>query len=64
MTERLFEKKGFTVNKEFDVKDKTFKVTRCFNSSKFMLECLTDRKTLLTRANLDTCYNKILEYVR
>lgn len=64
MTERLFEKRGFKVNTEFEFKGKIFIVTRCFNSSKFMLECLTDRKTLLTRANLDTCYNKILDYVR
>lgn len=64
MTEKLFKKKGFKVNTEFEVKGKVFIVTRCFNSSKFMLECRTDRKTLLTRANLDTCYNKILEYIR
>lgn len=64
MTEKIFEKRGFTVNKEFEVNNKIFYVSRCFNSSKYMLECRTDKKTLLTRANLDTCYNKIMEYIK
>lgn len=63
MTIKKFEKLGFSVNKKFEVNGMIFEVTPVHNGiTKFYLRCYSDGKTLLTRANLDTCYNKIIEH--
>ena len=64
MTIKSFEKKGFVINKPFDVNGLTFEVVPTMHGFHYFLRCLTDGKTLCTRANLDTCYNKIVEYAK
>ncbi|MCM1439908.1 MAG: hypothetical protein NC131_12005 [Roseburia sp.] len=62
MTIKKFEKMGFPVNKEFELCGKYFIVQPTMDGFHYSIYCLSDKKMLCSRANLDTCYNKIREY--
>lgn len=61
MTIKSFEKKGFIINKPFEVNGKKFEVSPTMHGFHYRLYC--NGECIFTRANLDTCYSKIIELV-
>lgn len=61
MTIKSFEKNGFIVNKSFEVNRNEFEVFPTMYGFHYRLYC--NGECIFTRANLDTCYNKIMELV-
>lgn len=60
MTIKSFEKKGFIINKPFEVDGKKFEVPPPTMHG-FRYRLYYNGECIFTRANLDTCYNKIME---
>lgn len=61
MTEKQFLKRGFKLNEHFELNGKTFCISRTYGRH-YTVYCYTDQKCLVTRGNLDTCVNKVINY--